>query len=428
MSFVIGTSAPTSERPIALVPASSASTVIAALADPRVQEQQQAAIWHQMPRSWQVAPPALPLWLQGVPDVEPWDADLLQLPSYHAATKPVGNATAPLEPLGLVGASPVEAAPAAPEIKKSKEERLRERHAGRVEAHAKKLEAMAASGEKPHDKLSMRHITSAAGLVLKSFLNPTQVAAEIYKQVQEREDAHKARNEEAHKAALPQQHRHRLEKLQSEAEDGWQRVGVFRVLPVTETHLVESLKIEAKNLFLKGVIGHVQQTYVVAVLVGGVEPMRKFQRFVTHRLAQRQRRLAGAAEALGVEEPSSDDDDAPPGALGGQMVFAAPISKWGADNVLFRRRADKSDEADPQSHEEALRMGGRVRVMKLASGKVAYDAFVGLGVGWAWDAAVSHPTPRWGDAEPKPSVDAEDDVAAAAIEGAAFSLRTVRLP
>ena len=388
-------------------------------------------------------PPAasLPPFFAAQPDVEAWDAAFLRAPTYALGVKPsVMNDTAalslvqhPAPPRGG-WAEPTEKE--ADELnrplslQKTPKEHRRERHVQRVAATEKAQQEAAADGSKGAPRLTAKHLVTSVNEFTKSFLQPTELAVQIYKQVAARNAAHEALNRERHEAAAPHQVEHRTAKLQAEAEE-FCRLAVFRVLPIRDTHKLQRWKITAKEWYLKGVIAHIDERFAVAIFAGGAEPMRKMVHFVRHRLlrdplsSQKDRDTAEEAAPVRVLW-----DDPPPAGDGGaaaerdstprgeplvtrELIWAGCISRRACEDAIFPDMSwgthklasaaasatdvavdDHNNGANPPSGAGG---GGAVRVLGFPSMAKARQYYAAHNAAWLWDAAVLAPLARAGD-------------------------------
>jgi hypothetical protein len=210
-----------------------------------------------------------------VPDVEPWDEDLLCFPSYDA-----GLDDAKIDALvhhipHSVGWNPEPDVPPAT-LTRTVAERKKEAHIRRVEkASEQQQNQHLGLAPKQEQRLTLKHLNSTKLLSSVSG-GPTELESLIREQMTKRVVDHYEANEKRHTAAAQHQREHFFETLERRAGEN-PRIAVYRIDNVTDERLLTTIKITAKEKLLRGVILWLAGRAALIVLVGGEQPLRRVE-------------------------------------------------------------------------------------------------------------------------------------------------------
>ncbi len=226
------------------------------------------------------------LFVNGVPDVEPWDTGLVAVVGkYSSALRPncpsITNHI--FHPAAFAAAAVKPPAPAEfrlmktpEELRAERRERLRQKQA--ADAALKK----ASQGTETHkDKLSLNRVT--AGQLSDYALNPLRADEKVREQVLERVTEHERRNYENHIAALPQQIAKKEVMAWRDATKN-PTLQVFHVFPTNPeaNDCVNRLRNYAneQDARMRGFLLWTQRADLFIVLCGGEKPMRHVTRWI----------------------------------------------------------------------------------------------------------------------------------------------------
>lgn len=258
------------------------------------------------------------LFVDGVPDVEPWDRWALALPRYD----PNAITVRPDQPRTLTGVVDLVHHPVLPDshytrhyqhrataqptevklmktkeelraerrerLKQKQEQQRRERAAAKANPLAQVVtgEGMSAVGgasssSSDHDQLRVKNL--AFNLFNSSVLNPLGVENKVLAQYEQRFLDHQRRNHERHVSALPNQIAKRERDVVRHASEQ-PILRAYRIYPIfTPAHLGK-LRHFANDNRLRGCVLWVAQCDAVVLLAGGEVAMRHLDRWILHKM------------------------------------------------------------------------------------------------------------------------------------------------
>jgi hypothetical protein len=293
-----------------------------------------------------------------VPDVEPWDEELLAAPSYdlglddkkidgliHHIPHVVGwNPPPPAPPMKLV------LTPA---------EMRRQRHISRVNK-AKEAQQNEHLGlaEKPEQKWTLKHLEERQLQLAFPSAGPTELEQIVREQIEKRVVAHYEANETRHLAALGHQKDHYFETLERKASES-PRIVAYRIDGIHDEYLLNKIKINAKERLLRGVIVWLSAKAALVVLVGGEKAQRRVEAVIRN-----------------AKWPAGARVD---------RLWRSSITETANDSLFFQKaRAGGAKESGKGSVE-------RVRLVKPRTARDALELLSNQGLPHIWLAAVSAP-------------------------------------
>lgn len=246
----------------------------------------------------------------------------------------------------------------------------------------------------PHDKLKMKHLKSNR-LIGDLVDDPTlgqQLRAAVHARIQSSlEDDHRR-----HVEAKMRQIDHKFDVKRRHATTG-PRIIAVRMLGVTEERSVQRLKLECKEMFLRGALLWIQQKFLVAVLVGGVQAMQKAEALFVRRAANNTNILMPgtnveivwggvlsdfAFNKTFLYENSPFDRD---GEFKKRPALAQDASSAAAKSNSAASKTDAADDDDYRGKYES------VPVVRCDSIQSAKGWFLKHGLDWTWDAVAETP-------------------------------------
>jgi hypothetical protein len=293
-----------------------------------------------------------------VPDVEPWDEDLLSAPSYDLGLDDKAIDGLVHHVPHVVGWNP---APPAPVMKlvRTPAEIRRMRHISRVnKAKEQQENEHLGLAEKAEQKWTLKHLEERQLQLAFPDAGPTELETIVREQMEKRVVAHYEVNERRHDAAMDHQKEHFFEVLERKASES-PRVVAYRIDGIHDEHLLSKIKINAKDRLLRGVIIWIAAKAALVVLVGGEKPQRRVEAVIRN-----------------AKWPAGARVD---------RVWCSNITETANDSLYFQKaRAGGAKETGKGGIE-------RVRLVKPRTARDALELLANQGLEHIWLAAVSAP-------------------------------------
>lgn len=241
-----------------------------------------------------------------VPDIEWWDAPFVASYDDVVGDKFVirGDKITHLEEHPVQIEPPTEKGEAEPTIPLylTKQERKKLRTKNRVERQ-RDLQEQIRMGLVPAPDNKLKISNFMKSLVSDAVADPTQIEADVRKQMKERMMAHEKRNNER-KLAPEQRKAKRMEKVEKDKAEGT-HVAVFKVGDLSSKKNRYKVDINAAELHLTGCVVHTGHMSLV-VVEGGTKALKKYKKLMLQRIDWKMKYEKIAREGEDMEEVSAD--------------------------------------------------------------------------------------------------------------------------
>jgi U4/U6 small nuclear ribonucleoprotein PRP3 len=242
-----------------------------------------------------------------VPDIEWWDAPFIA--SYDDVTEGKfvirGDKITHLEEHPVLIEPPTEKGEAAPTVPLylTKQERKKLRTKNRVERQ-RDLQEQIRMGLMPAPDNKLKISNFMKSLVSDAVADPTQIEADVRKQMKERMMAHEKRNNEK-KLAPEERKAKRMEKVEKDKAEGT-HVAVFKVGDLSSKKNRYKVDINAAELHLTGCVVHTGHLSLV-VVEGGTKALKKYKKLMLQRIDWKMKYEKIAREGEEMEEVSEQN-------------------------------------------------------------------------------------------------------------------------
>lgn len=239
-----------------------------------------------------------------VPDIEWWDAPFIASYDDVSGDKFVirGDKITHLEEHPVQIEPPTEKGEAEPTIPLylTKQERKKLRTKNRVERQ-RDLQEQIRMGLMPAPDNKLKISNFMKSLVSDAVADPTQIEADVRKQMKERMMAHEKRNNER-KLAPEERKAKRMEKVEKDKAEGT-HVAVFKVGDLSSKKNRYKVDINAAELHLTGCVVHTGHMSLV-VVEGGTKALKKYKKLMLQRIDWKMKYEKIAREGEEMDEVS----------------------------------------------------------------------------------------------------------------------------